>query len=76
MDRVDMDFKNIDSTVIDISTEFKHLTLSDIRLALKKGALGNYGRSFKLSTQEVCFWIKEYVKEKNKDPRNKNKVIS
>jgi hypothetical protein len=33
-----------------------------IRQALRNGGLGKYGRTYKLSTQEVCYWIREHIK--------------
>lgn len=68
MERLDMQFLNIDYTISDIITEFDFLRLKDLIFALRKGALGKYGRSYKLNTQEVCYWIREYQKE------NKNKL--
>lgn len=66
MDRLGMDFKNIDNTTSDLYLEFKSMPLKEIREALRLGSLGKYGRTYKLSTQEVCFWIREYQKNINK----------
>ena len=63
MERLDMEFKNIDNTINDICTEFGFIKLSDIKEAIRKGSLGNYGRTFRLNTQEVCYWIREHRKE-------------
>lgn len=60
-----MEFKNIDNTINDICTEFGFCKLSDIKDAIRKGSLGKYGRSFRLNTQEVCYWIREHRKEKS-----------
>jgi predicted RNA binding protein with dsRBD fold (UPF0201 family) len=68
MDRLNMQFKDINETILDISTEFNYMSLKQIREALRNGSLGKYGRTYKLSTQEVCFWIREYLKA------NKNKL--
>jgi hypothetical protein len=68
MERLGMDFKNISLTTNDIITEFNYMSLKQIREALRNGSLGKYGRTYKLSTQEVCFWIREYLKA------NKNKL--
>lgn len=68
MDRLNMQFKDINETILDISTEFNFMTIKQIREALRNGSLGKYGRTYKLSTQEVCFWIREYLKA------NKNKL--
>ena len=68
MHRLGMDFKDINLTTKDINTEFNFMTIKQIREALRNGSLGKYGRTYKLSTQEVCFWIREYLKA------NKNKL--
>jgi hypothetical protein len=62
MERLSMDFKNIDSTTTDLFNEFNYINIKQIREALRKGSLGYYGRTYKLSTQEVCVWIREYLK--------------
>ena len=67
MQRLEMELSSIDQTINDINTEFSFVTLSDVRKAIRKGSLAQYGRSYKLSTQEVCYWIREYLKEKNKN---------
>lgn len=64
MQRLDMQFLNIDYTVNDILTEFDYMKFSDVIIAIRRGSLGAYGRSYKLSTQEVCYWIKEYNNSK------------
>jgi len=67
MERTDLDFRNIESTSNDVVEEFLHLKLSDVIEALRLGSLGKYGKSFKLTTQEVCFWIRQYMADKNKN---------
>lgn len=62
-ERCDLQIKNILKTTTDILNEFPKLNENQFRKALRNGGLGKYGRSYKLSTQEVCFWIREYVKE-------------
>jgi len=68
MDRLNMQFKDMNETILDIRMEFNFMTIKQIREALRNGSLGKYGRTYKLSTQEVCFWIREYLKA------NKNKL--
>jgi hypothetical protein len=65
MSRTQFELLNIEDTSELIKEEFKYLTLLDIRTAIRNGTSGKYGRSYKLSTQEVCFWIREYDKSKN-----------
>lgn len=62
MSRLSMDFKNIDETANDLVNEFSYVNLKQIREALRKGSLGYYGKTYKLSTQEVCVWVREYLK--------------
>lgn len=69
MQRLQMDFLDIDQTANDIFEEFRFTTIIQIREALRKGSLGSYGRTYKLSTQEVCVWIRAYLKD------NKPKLI-
>jgi len=57
---------NLDKLVSDVLSEFPRVSNEDITLALRSGSLGKYGRTFKLSTQEICFWIREYQKSKTK----------
>jgi hypothetical protein len=64
MERIDMEIKNIDNTIDDICTEFPFFMLSDIKEAIRLGSLGMYGRTYRLSTQEICFWIRQYQKQK------------
>ena len=68
MDRLELQFKNIDVTILDILSEFSFVTVKQAREALRLGSLGKYGKTYKLTTQEVCYWIREYLKE-NK-PKN------
>lgn len=57
---------NIDNMVKDIVSEFPRINPEEIVKAIRNGSLGKYGKTYKLSTQEVCIWIREYLKEKNK----------
>jgi hypothetical protein len=57
---------NIENMVKDIISEFPKVNPDDILKAIRNGSLGKYGKTYKLSTQEVCIWIREFLKEKNK----------
>lgn len=59
---------NLDNLSSDIESEFKKQDINVITNAIRNGSLGVYGRTYRLSTQEVCIWIREYIKE------NKNKA--
>lgn len=58
---------DIAEMVRDILTEFPRLQSERITEALRNGSLGKYGRTFRLSTQEVCYWIREYLKPIKQD---------
>jgi len=49
--------------VNDIFTEFPKITEEQITKAMRNGGLGMYGKTYKLTTQEVCIWIRNYLKE-------------
>lgn len=38
--------------------------------ALKHGSLGEYGKTYKLCAQDVCIWIREYMKENPEPPED------
>jgi hypothetical protein len=57
---------NINNMVKDIISEFPRISPEEIVKAIRNGSLGKYGKTYKLSTQEVCIWIREYLKEKSK----------
>lgn len=56
----------IENTIHDILSEFKLLSEDKIKEAIKKGSLGAYGKTYKLTTQEICIWIREYLKQTSK----------
>lgn len=56
---------DITMMINDIVTEFPKLKAETIQSAIRKGSLGAYGLNYKVTTQVVCYWIREYVKEKN-----------
>jgi hypothetical protein len=58
---------DITSLINDVLAEFYYLDTLTIRQALRSGGLGKYGRTFRLSTQEVCFWIREHIKPIKQD---------
>jgi len=55
---------DVTGLIQDVMSEFTAVDSSEITTALRNGSLGMYGRTFKLSTQEICFWIREYLKSK------------
>lgn len=69
MERTEQDLKNIDNIIDDICTEFPKLKIKTLKEILRLGSLGAYGKTYKLSTQEICYWIREYLKQ------NKSKLL-
>lgn len=57
---------NIESMVKDVQSEFPKLKEESFKQAIRNGGLGKYGKTYKLTTQEVCIWIREYLKETTK----------
>jgi hypothetical protein len=49
--------------ICDVLKEFEYLSIENIIEALRNGGLGKYGRTFKLSTQEICYWIRQHNKK-------------
>ena len=66
MERTDCEIKNIDNLVLDISEEFKNKKLVDVKEAIRQGAFGKFGITYKISTQVIGYWINQYLKEKYK----------
>jgi len=56
---------NVENTINDILSEFKRLNEDDISLAFRNGALGKYGKTYRLCTQDFCLWIREFYKSRN-----------
>ena len=63
-ERVQLNLNNLKQTATDIYNEFGLVTLKIITEALRQGSLGAYGKSYKLNTQEICIWIREYRNSK------------
>ena len=53
----------LENIVKDISSEYKNLTIEQMQKALRNGSFGHYGRTYRISTQEVSIWIRTYCKE-------------
>lgn len=68
-ERTKTDPFDVSGLIKDVLIEFPKLSSNDIITALRNGSLGMYGRTFKLSTQEVCYWIREYTKPIKKQER-------
>lgn len=44
--------------------------------AIRNGSLGRYGKTFKLSTQEICIWIREYADDNDIDLETKEEKFA
>lgn len=53
----------IDNIANDINKKYRGIELKHLTQAIKNGAMGDYGRTYRMSTQEVSIWIREYIKE-------------
>lgn len=72
MERTDCEIKNIDNIYLDISEEFKHEKIIDVKEAIRQGCFGRFGISYKLTTQVVGYWINQYLNLKYK--RNQDRL--
>ena len=54
---------NIDNMIVDVTTESPNLSENDFTKAIINGSLGKYEKVYKLSTTEVCFWIREFLED-------------
>lgn len=55
---------------------FPTINSEDLIQALKNGASGMYGKTFKMCDQEICMWITKYLKELKQPLFNENGVLS
>jgi len=75
MERTQSDLPNIDGAIEDVINEFPNIEFYRIKQAIKNGSLGHYGRTYRMSTQEVCIWIKEYIKQNPTPKERQNSFI-
>lgn len=63
--RTGTDFdKNLANNIFfDVLEAHPTITLDEFLKALKFGSLGKYGKTYKLTIQEVCIWAKMYLDE-------------
>jgi hypothetical protein len=62
-ERVGLEPKRVEEISKDIVYKFNNVEEKHIIQAIKNGALGDYGRTFRMSTQEVSIWIKKFIEE-------------
>jgi hypothetical protein len=53
---------DLSGVIEDVLDEFPNVSDENLKRAIRNGGLGMYGRTFRMSTQEVCFWIRQYLK--------------
>lgn len=70
-ERTNLPVFNLDNLTTDVLREFEGKDIYIITKAIKNGSLGLYGRTYRMSTQEVCIWIREFLKS-YKPPMQKN----
>ena len=61
-ERTNLPVFDIDNLSNDILKEFENKDINLITSAIRNGSLGVYGRTYRMSTQEVCIWVREYLK--------------
>lgn len=63
-DRLEQDItlERLNRIVLDIFKEFEGIDTNLIITSLRNGSLGKYGKTYKLNVQELCIWIREYLK--------------
>jgi len=57
--------KNLINMVKDLDKEFPQMSVDDFKTVLRNGGLGMYGMIYKLSTLQICVWIRKYLDDKN-----------
>lgn len=54
--------ERIEGLLRDVLNEFDYLPTEQITEAIKKGSLGYFGSCYKISTLQICLWIREFIK--------------
>ena len=65
--------KAIPVMIESIAECFPDIKFKYILQALKKGSLGFYGQTYKLTAQEVCIWIRKYYDEETDEGKRAKK---
>lgn len=63
MERVGTEPFDMSNMVKDVLAEFSQVETKTITNAIRKGSLGEYGYTYKLTTQVVCIWVREFIKD-------------
>ena len=67
MERTGTEFLDIKKTSVDIINSFPDVKIEMIVDAMKRGGLGEFGRTYKLTIQEICIWIRSVEGEKRRN---------
>ena len=62
--RVNVEPVKVSEIAEDVKKAFPKCTENELIEAIRRGALGEFGRTYRMSTQEVCIWIREHVGHK------------
>lgn len=63
LDRLSLEPKDLSNMIEDIRSCYPDIKTKHITGAIKNGAMGVYGRTYRFSFQEVSIWIRAYKKE-------------
>lgn len=66
-DRMGCEIKNIENVALDVYEIFnKQLKIEEVEIAITNGSSAKYGVFHKLTSHIVCYWLREFIKERNK----------
>jgi len=65
-ERVGLMPEHISNISNDLKSAFPTAKDEIIIEVIKEGALGAYGRTYRMSSQEICIWVRGYLKIRNK----------
>jgi len=60
----------------DLKSVFPNIKEENIIAAIKEGALGAYGRTYRMSSQEICIWVRSYLKANPEMKHTRNRELS
>ena len=66
--RTGTEINDFNSIIVDVCNEFPKLKDHELKQAMRNGGLGKYGKTYKMTTQDVCMWIRKYLEDKKPKP--------
>jgi len=63
-ERTGSELFDIENLITDVLQEFKGIKQDELKESLRRGSLGHYGVTYKLTIQVVCYWIISYRESK------------